>query len=185
MAEENRAKAAEDDLETAINNEEDRATAAEEALQASINAEAQAARQAEQANATAIANEATRAKAAEASLSTDIKTMDSALYKRLTGQKQNNNLRFLDELQSRGIDTWVRHVVVPGLTDDDKWLHELGRYVASRDVVKKIEVLPYHTLGTYKYAQLGLDYPLEGVSPLSAERIANARAILSQYKPCL
>ena len=72
VAEENRAKAAEADLETAIDNEEDRATAAEEALQASINAEAQAARQAEQANATAIANEATRAKAAEASLSTDI-----------------------------------------------------------------------------------------------------------------
>lgn len=115
----------------------------------------------------------------------DIKTMNTALYKRLTGQEQNNNLRFLDELQSRGIDTWVRHVVVPGLTDDDKWLHELGRYVASRDVVKKIEVLPYHTLGAYKYAQLGLDYPLEGVSPLSAERTANARAILSQYKPCL
>ena len=115
----------------------------------------------------------------------DIKTMDAGLYPRLTGRRQDNNLRFLDELQRRGIATWVRHVVVPGLTDSDEWLHALGRHVARYDVVEKIEVLPYHTLGAPKYARLGMEYALEGVPPLSAERAANARAILSLYKPCL
>ena len=115
----------------------------------------------------------------------DIKTMDPELYPRLTGLPQANNLRFLDELQQRGIDTWVRHVVVPGLTDNDRWLRTLGEHVARYSVVKKIEILPYHTLGTFKYEQLGISYPLDGVPPLSAERAREIRQVLSEYKPCL
>lgn len=115
----------------------------------------------------------------------DIKTMDPDLYPRLTGQRQDNNLRFLDELQQRGIPTWVRHVVVPGLTDNDEWLHRLGEHVARYSVVEKIEVLPYHTLGTFKYQELGLSYPLEGVDPLPADRTQAVRQMLSAYKPCL
>lgn len=114
----------------------------------------------------------------------DVKTMDPALYPRLTGRPQDNNLRFLDELQRRGTDTWIRHVVVPGLTDDDHWLRRLGELAASYSVVKKIEILPYHTLGAFKYGQLGLEYPLDGVPALSAERATEIRAMLSAYKPC-
>ena len=50
-------------------------------------------------------------------------------------------------------------------------------------MVRKVELLPYHTMGTYKYEQLGLDYPLKGVEPLSKERLDNAKAIFSRYKP--
>ena len=115
----------------------------------------------------------------------DIKTMDPVLYPRLTGHSQTNNLRFLDELQARGIDTWVRHVVVPGLTDNDEWLRRLGEHVAKYNVVKKIEILPYHTLGTAKYAQLNIRYPLEGIPPLSTERAKEIRKMLAAYKPCM
>ncbi len=115
----------------------------------------------------------------------DIKTMDPDLYPRLTGQPQANNLRFLDELERRGIRTWVRHVVVPSLTDDDQWLRRLGEHVARYSVVEKIEILPYHTLGTFKYQQLGITYPLEVVKPLSADRAQAIRQMLSAYKPCL
>lgn len=114
----------------------------------------------------------------------DVKTMDPALYPRLTGCPQDNNLRFLNELQRRGTDTWIRHVVVPGLTDDDHWLRRLGELAASYSVVKKIEILPYHTLGAFKYGQLGMEYPLDGVPALSAERATEIRAMLSAYKPC-
>ena len=115
----------------------------------------------------------------------DIKTMNPELYPQLTGQQQTNNLRFLDELQDRGVRTWVRHVVVPGITDDDCWLHRLGEYVARYSVVERIEVLPYHTLGEQKYERLGLVYPLKGVPPLSKERTAEIRRLLSAYRPCL
>lgn len=113
----------------------------------------------------------------------DIKTMDPDLYPVLTGVSQRNNLLFLDELQRRGIDVWVRHVVVPTLTDNDTWLHALGAYVSKYSVVKRIEVLPYHTLGAYKYKELGMSYPLEGVEPLSPARTKEIRSLLSVYRP--
>lgn len=115
----------------------------------------------------------------------DIKSMDPELYPRLTGVKQDNNLRFLDILRERSIDTWVRHVVVPGLTDNDEWLQRLGEHVAKYDNVKKIEILPYHTLGTFKYKELGIPYPLDGVEALSIERTKEVKEMMSQYKPVI
>lgn len=114
----------------------------------------------------------------------DIKTADHAMYPRLTHGSLDTNKRFLDELEHRDIGVWVRHVVVPGYTDNDELLEQLGQYVAKYGVVKKIEVLPYHTLGVFKYDKLGIDYPLKGVAPLTAERTAKVREILSKYKPC-
>lgn len=114
----------------------------------------------------------------------DIKTMDAELYPTLTGVKQTNNLAFLDLLEQRGIRTWVRHVVVPGLTDNDEWLHRLGEHVARYACVERIEILPYHTLGEFKYEKLGLKYKLEGVPALSAERAQEIRRMMSAYKPC-
>ena len=113
----------------------------------------------------------------------DIKTMDSQLYPKLTGVAQEHNLRFLDILQERGIPTWIRHVVVPGITDNDEWLRRLGEHVAGYDVVEKIEILPYHTLGAYKYKELGIPYPLEGVPSLTPERTKDIRQMMGQYKP--
>lgn len=115
----------------------------------------------------------------------DIKSMDPELYPCLTGVKQDNNLRFLDILKERSIDTWVRHVVVPGLTDNDEWLQRLGEHVAKYDNVKKIEILPYHTLGTFKYKELGIPYPLDGVDALSIERTKEVKEMMSQYKPVI
>lgn len=114
----------------------------------------------------------------------DVKTMDAKLYPRLTGVGQSNNLAFLDKLEQRKIKTWVRHVVVPGITDDDKWLRRFGEHVAQYNCVELIEILPYHTLGKYKYEKLGMEYRLEGVPPLSNERAQQIRQMLSVYKPC-
>lgn len=114
----------------------------------------------------------------------DIKTLNPDLYPKLTGGKLENNLRMLDVLQERGIDTWLRHVVVPGLTDNDEWLDKVGQLASQFSVVKKIEILPYHTLGKFKYEKMNLSYPLEGVEPLSRERAQEIRERLSAYKPC-
>lgn len=111
----------------------------------------------------------------------DIKTLDPTLHQSLTGLKGDNPRLFLKELQNRGIKTWIRHVVVPGLTDNDQWLDALGSYVSKFSVVEKVELLPYHTMGTFKYEKLGIPYPLAGVNPLSPERLANAQSIINKY----
>ena len=111
----------------------------------------------------------------------DIKTMNPTLYPRLTGVQQDNNLRFLDILQEKGIKTWVRHVVVPGLTDDEEWLHKLGRHLQQYNVVEKLEILPYHTMGVYKYQELGIPYPLEGTPDMAPERAKAIKAMMAQY----
>lgn len=105
----------------------------------------------------------------------DIKALSPDLCRKVCGADGRNTLRFLDELERRGIDVWIRHVVVPGLTDDDALLSELIEYLKPYNCVRKIEWLPYHTMGVFKYKDLGLAYPLEGVPPLSAERIKAIR----------
>lgn len=105
----------------------------------------------------------------------DIKSLRPEVCRKVCGSDGRNALRFLEEAESRGIDVWIRHVVVPGLTDDDILLDELAGYVGRYRSVKRIEWLPYHTMGVFKYRDLGMDYPLEGVPPLSAERIAEIR----------
>lgn len=109
----------------------------------------------------------------------DIKALQPELCRAVCGSDGRNALRLLDELERRGIDVWIRHVVVPGLTDDDALLAELVEYLKPFRTVKKIEWLPYHTMGVFKYRDLGLDYPLDGVPPLSAER---ARFVREHFK---
>ena len=70
-------------------------------------------------------------------------------------------------------------MLVPGITDDDACLKRLKSFIDSLGNVQKVEVLPYHTMGRVKYQKLGIDYPLEGVQPPSAERVKNAKEILS------
>ena len=105
----------------------------------------------------------------------DIKALQPELCRAVCGSDGRNALRLLDELERRGIDVWIRHVVVPGLTDDDRLLDELVGYLKPYRCVRKIEWLPYHTMGVFKYKDLGLAYPLEGVPPLPAERIKDIR----------
>lgn len=124
----------------------------------------------------------------------DVKTFDDELHPVLTGQSRQNNQALLNHLELKQIPTWIRHVVVPPvkqkggrvltLTDDDMRLHTLATYVGGYKCVKKVEILPYHTMGRYKYQDLGLDYPLEGVEPLSAERKHNAIEIFRQHVKC-
>ena len=77
-----------------------------------------------------------------------------------------------------GEPVWIRHVLVPGITDNDDYLRRTRAFIATLDNVRRIEVLPYHTLGTFKYAELGIPYSLEGTEPPSPERVRNAEAIL-------
>lgn len=107
----------------------------------------------------------------------DIKSINPEMHKRLTGMSLDNTLRFLDYLEEKSIDTWIRHVIVPGYTDNDDDLKALAEYLKQYPVVKKIELLPYHTMGSNKYEQLGLDYKLKDTQALSNERLQHAKQI--------
>jgi len=105
----------------------------------------------------------------------DIKTLDDTLHRSYTGLPRTNNALFLEYLEQRGIPTWIRHVVVPGITDLPERLDALAAYLRGFTVIQKVELLPYHTLGMYKYAELGLPYRLDGISDLTDEALSSAR----------
>ena len=86
----------------------------------------------------------------------DVKSIDAVEYKQLTSGVLAHTLAFLDYLQEIGKTTWVRHVLVPQLTDNDERLHQLATYLKRYSVVEKVELLPYHKLGIFKYEALGL-----------------------------
>ena len=77
-----------------------------------------------------------------------------------------------------GETVWIRHVLVPGRSDNDEYLRKLDTFIGTLKNVEKVEVLPYHTLGVFKWKELGITYPLEGVEPPSQERIKNAEELL-------
>ena len=97
----------------------------------------------------------------------DIKHIDDAAHRELTGMPNGGVLAFAKYLEQRNVPLWVRHVVVPGITDEEAQLERLGRFIGSLKNLKALDVLPYHTMGTVKYQQMGIPYPLEGVEPMS------------------
>lgn len=108
----------------------------------------------------------------------DIKQIDEAAHRKLTGRTNANILQMAQDLSEMGKPVWIRHVLVPGGSDRDDYLHRLADFIHTLKNVERVEVLPYHTLGVFKWEQLGIPYPLEGVRPPSPERIQNAREIL-------
>ena len=109
----------------------------------------------------------------------DLKQIDDAKHRNLTGHSNKNILDCARYLSDIGKPVWVRHVLVPGLTDNDDDLHALRAFIDTLHNVKRVEVLPYHTMGTYKWEQLGIPYTLKGVSAPTEERIKNAERILT------
>lgn len=108
----------------------------------------------------------------------DIKHIDDERHRALTGHSNKNPLSFARYLSDIGKDMWIRHVLVTGITDDDAYLYRLKEFIATLKTVKKVEVLPYHSMGEAKYEKLGINYPLKGLQPPTADRIKNARQIL-------
>lgn len=109
----------------------------------------------------------------------DIKHIDDTEHRKLTRHSNSNILdcaRYLSDIHK---PVWIRHVLVPGITDNDEYLHQLRAFIDTLSNVERVDVLPYHTLGIFKYEKLGLDYPLAGVPTPTKERIDNAVSILS------
>ena len=108
----------------------------------------------------------------------DIKLIDDKAHRELTGCTNENILdlaRYLDEI---GKPVWIRHVLVPERSAYDEYLIRLDEFLHSLHNVQRVEVLPYHTLGVFKWETLGIPYKLEGINPPTKERVENANKLL-------
>ena len=110
----------------------------------------------------------------------DIKHIDDEEHRKLTRHSNQNILdcaRYLSDIKK---PVWIRHVLIPGITDKDEYLVQLRDFLKTLDNIQRIDVLPYHTMGIYKYEKLGIDYPLKEVNPPSADRVENTKRILGE-----
>jgi len=117
----------------------------------------------------------------------DIKCIDPVIHKKITGKDNKNIIDMFKYLSDINFPIWIRHVLVPNLTDNDDLLKKTSLFIESLQNVERVEVLPYHTLGLFKYEKLNIKYPLKGVLPPTQERINNANKLLKvdNYKKYL
>ncbi|MBQ8634994.1 pyruvate formate lyase-activating protein [bacterium] len=108
----------------------------------------------------------------------DIKHINDEEHKRLTKHSNKNILDFANYLSEKQIPIWIRHVVVPTITDNEKDLKELGKFIANLKTLKALDILPYHNMAIPKYENLGIDYPLKDLPPLTKQQALNARTII-------
>jgi len=111
----------------------------------------------------------------------DIKHIDPERHKWLTGQPNDNILDMFHCLDEWHVPIWVRHVLVPGITDNPDYLKRTGAFLRELHNVQKIEVLPYHTMGIAKWDKLGIPYTLRDVRTPSAVEAEKAQTLLQEY----
>ena len=108
----------------------------------------------------------------------DIKHIDPEKHKELTAQPNERILQFASYLNEKQVDMWIRHVVVPGITDDDKYLDALGYFIGQFTNLKALDILPYHTMGEVKYQKLGMEYKLKGVPAMDKEKALEKKKVV-------
>ena len=111
----------------------------------------------------------------------DIKAADDALFRKITGRSIDNTLEMLDARERMGKPVWIRHVLVPGLTLIDSELHKLGQLLKPYTCVERVELLPFHKMGEYKWDALGEKYTLRDTRPPEPEQVEHARALLRGF----
>jgi pyruvate formate lyase activating enzyme len=110
----------------------------------------------------------------------DIKHACDEAHREITGVGREKPAAFARRLSDLGIPVWIRYVLVPGYTDSEEDLKAAAAFIRTLRNVQKVEVLPYHSMGSYKWEQLGLEYPLAGVSPPDGQSIEKARRLLAE-----
>ncbi len=108
----------------------------------------------------------------------DIKHIDEEQHRALTGCTNRNILDLAGYLSDIQKPVWIRHVLVPERSDRDDYLQRLDAFIKTLHNVQRVEVLPYHTLGEYKWEELHIPYPLKGIDPPAQERVDNANRLL-------
>ena len=108
----------------------------------------------------------------------DIKHIEPERHKALTGVDNANILAFAKYLADKGKPVWIRHVLVPYVTDDPGYLFALGQFIGGIKTLKALDVLPYHSMARPKYEALSIPYPLGNIPDATKEQAARARDII-------
>lgn len=108
----------------------------------------------------------------------DIKHIDPEKHTELTSQPNEGILAFAEYLNEKKVDMWIRHVVVPTITDDDKYLYQLGYFIGQFTNLKALDVLPYHTMGETKYEKLGIEYKLKGIPAMEKDKVIEKKQVI-------
>lgn len=108
----------------------------------------------------------------------DVKHIDDEKCKDLVGKSNKLELAFAKYLSNNGIKMWIRQVLIPGYTNSEEYLLKLKNFLSSLNTVDKVEILPYHDMGKFKWKNLGLDYALDGVPSATSEDVINAKKVL-------
>ncbi|MBQ6888730.1 MAG: pyruvate formate lyase-activating protein [Lachnospiraceae bacterium] len=108
----------------------------------------------------------------------DIKHIDSEKHKELTAQPNEGILAFAEYLDEKNVPVWIRHVVVPTITDDDEYLYKLGYFIGKLKNLKALDVLPYHTMGETKYEKLGMNYKLKGIPAMEKDAVVEKKQVI-------
>jgi pyruvate formate lyase activating enzyme len=110
----------------------------------------------------------------------DLKGWDPERHRRLTGMENGPTLEFARRLAARRRPVWVRFVLVPGLTDDPEEIAHIAGFAAGLGNVERVDVLPFHQMGRFKWKELGLEYALPDVEPPSPEAVERACAVFRE-----
>ena len=108
----------------------------------------------------------------------DIKHIDDDRHIKLTGHSNANILAFAEYISQHGVPLWIRHVIVPGWTDNEDEQERLGFFIGRLKTLKGLDVLPYHDMGKQKYHALGIPYSLENVKPVTQAQAEQAKAAI-------
>lgn len=111
----------------------------------------------------------------------DVKHIQNSLHQKLTGQSNETVLKFAEYLSQTEKAFWLRYVLVPGWTDQSESLHQWGRHFQNTTSLQRVEILPFHRLGAYKYKALGMINPLETTQPPNQAQVQAAKDIFEKY----
>lgn len=111
----------------------------------------------------------------------DIKHINPDKYKELTARPLEPTLNFIEYLAEINKPVWLRYVLVPHFTDNEKDLHQWAQYVSQFKNVERVDILPFHQMGIHKWEQIGQEYKLKDINPPSNQELNKAEAIFKSY----
>ena len=114
----------------------------------------------------------------------DVKQMDPQKHERLTGRSNGQTLKTAQWLEDNSRPFWLRYVLVPGISDMEDDIRALGEHFKNFQMLQRVEILPYHTLGVHKYETMGQEYLLKDIKPNTTEQLDRALSLFKEYFDC-